>query len=127
MSEVHGSHEGRGERNRVTRNWLNATQLNDIEQPIEQPLQDTPNYTAIDTHVGTIRHLLHSGIKHIIVTEHDEEVRKSVWARLTPEEKATVVFSPQTDVAGVVAYDNNMQLVEHVPVVAGDDDFSLFN
>ena len=125
-NDIHGQHEGRGDRNRVTRNWLNATQLNDEGQPIEPP-KDIPNYTEVDAQIGTIRHLLNSGIKHIIITEHDDAVRREVLERLTDEEKALVVFSPQPnpEAAGVSSYGENLQLVEHIPLVAGDDDFSI--
>ena len=92
MIEVHGQHDGRGERVRQTAEWLGAHPLHDDGSP--KTLDPEPNLHVVQAHVEMVRATLAAGVRRIIVSETDDLARQAIKQMLSPDERACCVFEP---------------------------------
>lgn len=94
--EVYGQHNNREERVRQTRDWLNATPLDDLGRPLPNPDKDSeePDMELVNLLLEQIRLSLASGVRVHLSEDHQPTLR-TVLRLLSPEERALVSIDEQ--------------------------------
>lgn len=93
----HGQSHGRAERINQTCNWLGAKPMTNDGRPVHGP-EDSPGVdyaTVVDT-AQRVRTMLEQGIRKVVISERDSQVRELIRQLLLPDELENVEFAPHS-------------------------------